>query len=65
MTRADWIELSALCCVMAMYLGIAAAFLINGMGWAAAAGTIPSWAFLISTWLGDTRWPCVERRGKK
>lgn len=46
MSRAAWLELGAVLSVSALWLGIFAAFLIDGMDWAAAVGTIPTWAYL-------------------
>lgn len=48
MTRADWIEAGAIFCVASLWLGLGAAFLIDGMGLAAVIGTLPSWVFVLT-----------------
>lgn len=48
-------DLIAFLCVVAMYVGFGAAFLIDGMGWASFAGTVPSWVFIGAHYLGKRK----------
>lgn len=65
MTRTDWLEAGAFVCIVALLVGIGAAFLIDGMGWAAVVGTAPSWAYLGAVRFGVDHWPRIDRRAKQ
>lgn len=59
MSRADGIETGAFLSVVSLYIGLGAAFLIDGMEFSAVIGTLPSWALLIATRFAkeDETWP--------
>lgn len=59
MSRADFIEAGAFICVVALYVGIAVAFLIEGLEVAAVIGTIPSFAYLAAIRFTDRKAPRI------
>lgn len=52
-------DLIAFLCMVAMYAGFGAAFLIEGMESAAIIGTIPSWAFVLAIRFGHRKAPKI------
>lgn len=65
MSRADWIELSAFLCVVALWLGLGVGFLIEGMESAAVIGMVPSWAFLLAVRFSHRKAPRIEDKTKE